>query len=47
MVGTGARLSQTEEWMGREDREGVLTLSSLAGKEGREMVASRGRGSGD
>lgn len=46
MVGTGARLSQIE-WMGREDREGVLTLSSLAGKEGREMVASRGRGSGD
>lgn len=34
-----------EEWLGKEEREGVLTLNSLAGKEGREVVASCGGGS--
>lgn len=31
-----------EEWMGSEDREDVLTLSSLGRKEARKMVAACG-----
>lgn len=31
------RLSRIEEWLGKEEREGVLTSNSLAGKEGREV----------
>lgn len=36
--GTEARW--VEEWMGSEYEETVLTVSSLAGKEGRKMVAA-------
>lgn len=33
--------------MGSEDRVGVITVSSSAGKEGKEMVAACGGGSRD